>query len=143
MTRPLSSSIGSTIPSLFRCKTTDSFVPPGPFSLSDCVFLSNPSLLNVNIAVLLLLAFFETPSSISFTSDITMPEDQRTRFQFPCTFLETIDLTCLLLFAIDALVKVSDRISLSPTALTLALSSTLSLTRSSPSPSPLCPSRAI
>jgi hypothetical protein len=71
-------------------------------------------LLNANIAVILLLAFFETPSSLSVTSDITMPPDQLKRFQFPCTFIESIDMVCLIIFAVDAFVKVSGKLTPNP-----------------------------
>ena len=57
-----------------------------------------------------MLAFFETPSSLSVSSDISLPKSFLTRYEFPCAVLESLDLFCLILFAIDACVKVSDPI---------------------------------
>ena len=56
-----------------------------------------------------MLAFFETPSSLSISSDISLPKSFLTRYEFPCAVLESLDLFCLILFAIDACVKVSSR----------------------------------
>ena len=53
----------------------------------------------------MILAFFENPSSLSASTDITKPSSYTTRFQFQCGILETIDLFCLLLFIVDALIK--------------------------------------
>ena len=55
------------------------------------------------IAVLHILAFFEFPSSLSWTSDITT-RGERTRF--PCGVTETIEILCLLLLIADAYIKV-------------------------------------
>lgn len=55
-----------------------------------------------------MLAFFESPSSLSLSSDITMPKSFLTKYEFPCAVLEGIDLFCLVLFLIDAFVKVID-----------------------------------
>lgn len=52
-----------------------------------------------------MLAFFESPSSISLSSDITYSR-LITRYEFKCKTLETIDLVCLGIFALDAIVKV-------------------------------------
>ncbi len=52
-----------------------------------------------------MLAFIEKPSSLSQTSDITFPVETVKRFEFPCSFVESIDLVCLGLFGLDAIVK--------------------------------------
>ena len=54
---------------------------------------------------ILILAFFETPSSLSISSDISMSPSYLTKYEFPCGVLETIDLFCLLLFFADACIK--------------------------------------
>lgn len=53
-----------------------------------------------------MLSFFESPSSLSLSSDITMPPSYLVRYEFPCGILESIDLFCLILFVGDAIVKV-------------------------------------
>jgi len=62
-------------------------------------------IINLNIFTILMLAFIEKPSSLSQTSDITFPAELTKRFEFPCSIVETIDLVCLSLFALDAIVK--------------------------------------
>jgi hypothetical protein len=64
------------------------------------------SILYINIFVILMLAFFESPSSLSITSDISKPKDFLIKYEFPCGILETIDIFCLLFFVCDAFVKV-------------------------------------
>lgn len=54
----------------------------------------------------MILAFFETPSSLSYSSDITKPKFYLTKYEFPCGILEMIDIFCLLLFFLDVVVKV-------------------------------------
>ena len=54
-----------------------------------------------------MLSFFETPSSLSASSDITTPNSYQVRYEFPCGILESIELFCLILFVGDAIIKVS------------------------------------
>ena len=55
------------------------------------------------ITVLHILAFFEFPSSLSWSSDITSRGD---RIHFPCGVTEAIEILCLLLLIADAYIKV-------------------------------------
>ena len=64
------------------------------------------SILSITIFVIMALAFFETPSSLSWSSDISKPAEYLRRYEFPCNVLETIDLFCILLFTVDAITKV-------------------------------------
>ncbi len=64
------------------------------------------SILSMNIFVILMLSFFEAPSSLSKSSDITTPNSYQVRYEFPCGILESIDLFCLILFVGDAIIKV-------------------------------------
>ncbi|XP_060606979.1 two pore channel protein 2-like [Ruditapes philippinarum] len=57
---------------------------------------------NFVILFLHMLAFFEFPSSLSWTSDIRTRED---RVQFPCGVTETLELLCLLLLIADIALK--------------------------------------
>jgi two pore calcium channel protein 2 len=52
-----------------------------------------------------MLSFFETPSSLSKSSDISKPKSYQIRYQFPCGILESIDLFCLILFVGDVIIK--------------------------------------
>ncbi|CAF0975108.1 unnamed protein product [Brachionus calyciflorus] len=61
--------------------------------------------LYLNIFVILILAFFESPSSLSYSSDITKPKDYLTKYEFPCGILESVDIFCLFLFFLDASIK--------------------------------------
>jgi hypothetical protein len=54
-----------------------------------------------------MLAFFETPSSLSISSDIQAPAEYINKYEFPCGVLESIDFFCLTIFLIDCIVKVS------------------------------------
>lgn len=58
--------------------------------------------LSLNIAVVLLLAFVERPSSLSLSSD---PRYRSEPWQPPCGFTEGIELVCLLIFTLDFAVK--------------------------------------
>ena len=53
-----------------------------------------------------MLAFIESPSSIGYSSDITYSKLIK-RYEFQCKTLETIDLICLGIFALDAIIKVN------------------------------------
>lgn len=67
-------------------------------------------ILYLNLFILLLLAFFERPSSLSITSDISMPASFLSKYEFACGILESIDLCCLALLVVDVLVKVSNEL---------------------------------
>ncbi|XP_062600301.1 two pore channel protein 2-like, partial [Saccostrea cucullata] len=54
------------------------------------------------IFVLLFLAFFEFPSSLTWTSDIRNRGD---RVEVPCGVTEGIELICLLFFVTDVIIK--------------------------------------
>ena len=54
-----------------------------------------------------MLAFLESPSSLSLSSDITMDKSFLVKYEFPCGILEAVDLFCLFVFLIDVCVKVS------------------------------------
>uniref|UniRef100_A0A672GPU0 Ion transport domain-containing protein n=1 Tax=Salarias fasciatus TaxID=181472 RepID=A0A672GPU0_SALFA len=58
--------------------------------------------LGLNIALVLLLAFVERPSSLSVSSD---PRYRSDPWQPPCGLTEGIELLCLLIFALDFAVK--------------------------------------
>ena len=51
-----------------------------------------------------MLAFFETPSSLSWTSD---PRHKPRRISLPCGVTETVELFCLFVLLADLVVKVS------------------------------------
>jgi two pore calcium channel protein 2 len=53
----------------------------------------------------MMLAFFEKPSSLSVTSDISNSPSDLVRYEFLCSVLQTIDMFCLFLFVIDASAK--------------------------------------
>lgn len=59
--------------------------------------------LGLTIAVVLLLAFVERPSSLSLSSD---PRRRSSPFAPPCGATESVELLCLLLFSLDLAVKV-------------------------------------
>lgn len=59
--------------------------------------------LGVIIAVVLLLAFVERPSSLSISSD---PRYRSVAWEPPCGFTESIEMICLVLFSLDLAVKV-------------------------------------
>lgn len=59
--------------------------------------------LGLTIAVVLLLAFVERPSSLSLSSD---PRRRSTRLNPPCGATEGVELVCLLIFCLDLAVKV-------------------------------------
>lgn len=54
------------------------------------------------ITILLSLAFLETPSSLTLSSD---PRKREKRYKFPCGVLEAIELLCLLVLTADVLFK--------------------------------------
>ena len=54
----------------------------------------------------MMLAFLETPSSLSLSSDITMDKSFLVKYEFPCGVLEVVDMFCLCMFLIDVCVKV-------------------------------------
>lgn len=58
--------------------------------------------LGVTIALVLLLAFVERPSSLSISSD---PRQHSARWEPPCGLTETIELICLLVFSFDLAAK--------------------------------------
>ncbi|XP_041054360.1 two pore calcium channel protein 2 isoform X1 [Carcharodon carcharias] len=58
--------------------------------------------LNTAIFVILALAFFEKPSSLSVTSD---PRFRHVLWEPPCGLTEGIEATCLLLFIVDVVIK--------------------------------------
>ncbi|KAM9409779.1 two pore channel protein 2 [Pholidichthys leucotaenia] len=58
--------------------------------------------LGLFIAVVLLLAFVERPSSLSISSD---PRRQSPAWEPPCGFTETIEMICLIIFTLDLAVK--------------------------------------
>uniref|UniRef100_A0AAV2JNP3 Uncharacterized protein n=1 Tax=Knipowitschia caucasica TaxID=637954 RepID=A0AAV2JNP3_KNICA len=59
--------------------------------------------LGLTIAVVLLLAFVERPSSLSASSD---PRHRFPPWQPPCGFTEAIEMTCLLIFILDLVTKI-------------------------------------
>uniref|UniRef100_A0A3P8RWZ2 Two pore channel protein 2 n=1 Tax=Amphiprion percula TaxID=161767 RepID=A0A3P8RWZ2_AMPPE len=58
--------------------------------------------LGLTIAVVLLLAFVERPSSLSVSSD---PRNRSPSFEPPCGFTESIEMICLIIFCLDLAVK--------------------------------------
>lgn len=58
--------------------------------------------LGLTIAVVLLLAFVERPSSLSLSSD---PRRRLPPWEPPCGFTESIEMVCLLIFALDLAIK--------------------------------------
>ncbi|XP_074652943.1 two pore channel protein 2-like [Tubulanus polymorphus] len=68
------------------------------------VYYSRPIrwLLNINIFVIHILAFFEKPSSLTWTSDIRTRAEQ---VDPPCGATESIEAVCLVLFVIDLVTK--------------------------------------
>ncbi|XP_041639550.1 two pore calcium channel protein 2 [Cheilinus undulatus] len=58
--------------------------------------------LGLTIAVVLLLAFVERPSSLSISSD---PRYRSQPWEPPCGFTESIEMVCLVIFALDLAVK--------------------------------------
>ncbi|XP_054468206.1 two pore channel protein 2 [Anoplopoma fimbria] len=58
--------------------------------------------LGLTIAVLLLLAFVERPSSLSISSD---PRHHSSPWEPPCGLTESIEMVCLLIFSLDLAVK--------------------------------------
>uniref|UniRef100_A0A674P2N2 Two pore segment channel 2 n=1 Tax=Takifugu rubripes TaxID=31033 RepID=A0A674P2N2_TAKRU len=58
--------------------------------------------LGLTIAVVLLLAFVERPSSLSLSSD---PRRRSTHLNPPCGATESVELVCLVVFALDLAVK--------------------------------------
>ena len=59
-----------------------------------------------------MLAFVESPSSLSLSSDITMDKSFLVKYEFPCGILEAVDLFCLFVFLIDVCVKVTNKLNL-------------------------------
>ncbi|XP_072237138.1 two pore channel protein 2 [Leuresthes tenuis] len=59
-------------------------------------------ILGVTIAVVLLLAFVEHPSSLSVSSD---PRHRSVSWHPPCGFTESIEMVCLIIFSLDLAVK--------------------------------------
>lgn len=68
--------------------------------------------------MVLLLAFVERPSSLSLSSD---PRRRSTHLNPPCGATESVELVCLVVFALDLAVKVNGVLSGSPGSLTLTL----------------------
>lgn len=62
--------------------------------------------LGLTIAVVLMLAFIERPSSFSYTSD---PRFRPPPWEPPCGLTEGIEIVCLVIFAIDFATKVTIR----------------------------------
>lgn len=60
--------------------------------------------LGLTIAVVLLLAFVERPSSLSLSSD---PRLRSTHLIPPCGATESVELLCLIIFCLDLAVKVN------------------------------------
>ncbi|KAM7406619.1 hypothetical protein PAMP_000989 [Pampus punctatissimus] len=58
--------------------------------------------LGLTIAVVLLLAFVERPSSLSVTSD---PRHRSQAWEPPCGFTESFEMVCLIIFSLDLAVK--------------------------------------
>ncbi|KAI3376790.1 hypothetical protein L3Q82_000383 [Scortum barcoo] len=58
--------------------------------------------LGLTIAVVLLLAFVERPSSLSISSD---PRFRSPPWEPPCGFTESIEMVCLIIFSVDLAVK--------------------------------------
>ncbi|XP_068170527.1 two pore channel protein 2 isoform X1 [Antennarius striatus] len=58
--------------------------------------------LNLTIAVVLLLAFIERPSSMSISSD---PRLRSPTWEPPCGFTETIEVVCIIIFCLDLTAK--------------------------------------
>lgn len=56
------------------------------------------------IAVVLLLAFVERPSSLSLSSD---PRRRSTHLNPPCGATESVELVCLMVFCLDLAIKVN------------------------------------
>ena len=73
-----------------------------------------------------MLAFFEFPSSLSWSSDISSRGD---RIHFPCGVTESIEFICLLLLIADAYIKVGELLHNILTPLTLLHSERLKLHR--------------
>lgn len=74
----------------FNCPCTSIFHCPRGFGLA--------------IAVVLLLAFVERPSSLSISSD---PRRHSPHWDPPCGVTESIELVCLIIFSLDLAVKVN------------------------------------
>lgn len=66
----------------------------------------SPRILGTIIAVVLLLAFVERPSSLSISSD---PRHQSNRWEPPCGAPESVEMLCLFIFCLDLAVKVKRR----------------------------------
>uniref|UniRef100_A0A3B3TMU3 Two pore segment channel 2 n=1 Tax=Poecilia latipinna TaxID=48699 RepID=A0A3B3TMU3_9TELE len=62
----------------------------------------SPRILGTIIAVVLLLAFVERPSSVSISSD---PRHQSSRWEPPCGAPESVEMLCLIIFCLDLAVK--------------------------------------
>ena len=56
------------------------------------------------ILIIHALAFFESPSSLSKTSDLRTKDDP---VEFPCGVTESVEMLCLIMFVLDFAVKVS------------------------------------
>lgn len=63
-----------------------------------------PRGLGLTIAVVLLLAFVERPSSLTITSDL---RHRAPPWEPPCGLTESIEMICLIIFSLDLAVKVS------------------------------------
>lgn len=77
----------------FHCPCTSIFL-----------FFYCPRGFGLAIAVVLLLAFVERPSSLSISSD---PRRHSPHWDPPCGVTESIELVCLLIFSLDLAVKVN------------------------------------
>lgn len=58
------------------------------------------------VLVIHMLAFVETPSSLTWSSDLRQPQN---RWTAPCGLLECIELVCLAVLLTDQIIKVSNR----------------------------------
>ena len=64
-----------------------------------------PRSLNLAIAIILIVAFFEYPSSIT-TGNSSDPRYRGDRLILPCGIMEAIEISCLLIFTADLIMKV-------------------------------------
>ncbi|XP_067850230.1 two pore channel protein 2 isoform X2 [Heptranchias perlo] len=72
------------------------------FSKLLCSLKMQYRVLSTAIFVILVLAFFEKPSSLSVTSDLRF---RRVLWEPPCGLMECIEAFCLVLFIVDAVIK--------------------------------------
>lgn len=70
----------------------------------ECFHFYLSRILSFTITIILALAFIETPSSLTVTSDVRY---RLPAWDPPCGLTESIELLCFLVFVIDVSVKVS------------------------------------